>query len=29
MKHYLLSVYQGDGTPPDEILEPIMRRLRR
>ncbi|HZG06954.1 MAG TPA: YciI family protein [Streptomyces sp.] len=26
MKHYLLSVYQPDGgTPPPEILEPVMR----
>ncbi|MGI5262165.1 YciI family protein [Streptomyces angustmyceticus] len=27
MTHYLLSIYQpdGDGTPPPEFLEPIMR----
>ncbi|GAA4605024.1 hypothetical protein BJY16_005221 [Actinoplanes octamycinicus] len=30
MKQYLLSVYQPDGgTPPPEVLEPIMEGLRR
>jgi hypothetical protein len=27
MKQYLLSIYQPDGTPPREVLEPIMRDL--
>ena len=30
MKHYLLSVYQPDGTPPPpEVLEQIMAGARR
>ena len=27
MKQYLLSIYQPEGTPPREVLEPIMRDL--
>ena len=27
MKQYLLSIYQPDGTPEPEVLEPIMRDL--
>ncbi|MDQ3789880.1 MAG: YciI family protein [Actinomycetota bacterium] len=27
MKQYLLSIYQPDGTPAPEVLEPIMRNL--
>ncbi len=27
MKQYLLSIYQPEGTPPPDVLEPIMRNL--
>ncbi len=27
MKQYLLSIYQPDGTPAPDVLEPIMRNL--
>lgn len=27
MKRYLLSIYQPDGTPDPEVLEPVMRNL--
>jgi hypothetical protein len=27
MKQYMLSIFQPDGTPPPEVLEPIMRDL--